>query len=377
MTRKILHLDLDAFYPSVEVLDNPELAGKPVIVGGLGPRGVVASASYEARRHDVHSALPMAIARRRCPDAVFLRPRFPRYREISRRIFEIYRSWTPLVEPLSMDEAYLDVSERPEPGADIARRLRETIHEETGLTVSAGVAHNKFLAKLASDMDKPDGLTVIESSEAAAILAPLPVDKLWGVGPSTAESLRRAGLERIGQVAETSEAELVRLLGKNGRRLSRLSRGVDDRDVSPPGDPKSISAETTFDRDLPDWHSAGPHVRRFAERVAEGLQRRHLWARTVTLKVRYGDFTTITRSETPGRPLQSAEEILDVARDLARRVPLGEGRAMRLVGLGVSNIGELEELRREAGIGDARQLGLFDEGGAALGRLRDDPEPGS
>lgn len=362
MDRKILHLDLDAFYPSVEVLDDPDLAGEPVIVGGLGPRGVVASASYEAREYGVHSALPMAIARRRCPDATFLRPRFPRYRELSRQVFEVYRSWTPLVEPLSLDEAYLDVSDRPEEGAEIARRLKAQILEATGLTVSAGVAPNKFLAKLASDMQKPDGLTLIEADRAAEILAPLPVEKLWGVGPSTAERLRDAGLETIGHVADRPEEELIRLLGKSGRRLWRFARGIDRREVSPPGDPKSISAETTFDRDIPDWQAAAPHIRRFAARVADSLERRDLWARTVTLKVRYGDFTTITRSETPGPPLRDREQVLRVARRLARRVPLGDGRGMRLVGLGVSNIGTREELLRQAGAADARQLQLFDSG---------------
>ena len=184
--RKILHLDLDAFYPSVEVLDNPELAGKPVIVGGIGPRGVVASASYEARALRVHSALPTAIARRRCPDGVYLRPRFDRYRELSRRIFAIYRTWSEKVEPLSMDEAYVDVTHRPDSGRAIAQRIREDVYERTGLTISAGVSYNKFLAKLASDFDKPDGLTVISSREARSFLARLPARKLWGVGPATA-----------------------------------------------------------------------------------------------------------------------------------------------------------------------------------------------
>ena len=199
--RKILHVDLDAFYPSVETLDNPELSGKPVIVGGLGRRGVVASASYEARRFGVRSAMPMERARRLCPDAVFLRPRFERYRELSGQVFAIYEAWTDRVEPLSMDEAYLDVTHHISSPVDIAKSIRSSVRRKTGLTASAGVSTNKFLAKLASDLDKPDGMTVIRPEEARGFLSTLPVEKLWGVGPASAERLRRHGFERIGQLA--------------------------------------------------------------------------------------------------------------------------------------------------------------------------------
>lgn len=211
--RKILHVDLDAFYPSVEVLDNPDLAGQPVIVGGLGRRGVVASASYEAREHGVHSAMPMERARRLCPDAVYLRPRFSRYRELSKQVFAIYEAWTDRVEPLSLDEAYLDVSHHISSPIDIAKSIRNSIRRKTGLTASAGVSANKFLAKLASDLDKPDGLTVIRLEEARAFLAPMPVEKLWGVGPASAERLREHGFERIGQLAESGAEELEEILG--------------------------------------------------------------------------------------------------------------------------------------------------------------------
>lgn len=336
--RKILHLDLDAFYPSVEVLDDPDLAGEPVIVGGLGPRGVVASASYEAREHGVDSAMPMAVARRRCPEAVYLRPRFPRYREVSRRVLEIYRSRTDLVEPLSLDEAYLDVSELPEPGIDIARKLKREIHTSTGLTASAGVSHNKFLAKLASDMDKPDGLTVIGREAARELLRELSVEKLWGVGPATAERLRDAGMETIGDVAERAESELVGLLGKKGRRVARFSRGIDERPVEPPGDPKSISSETTFDRDLSSWSDALPRLTEFAEELEGKLEDHDLWARTVTLKARYQDFQDVTRSLTPGGALRSADDLMEVARLLMGRVEVSRDRRIRLVGLGVSNL---------------------------------------
>lgn len=353
--RKILHIDLDAFYPSVEALDDPSLLGEPVIVGGLGPRGVVASASYEARQHGVHSAMPMAVARRLCPDAVYLRPRFWRYREVSRRVFDIYRAYTALVEPLSLDEAYLDVSARPEGGVELARSIKRRIHERTGLTASAGVAHNKLLAKLASDMNKPDGLTAIAPREADAVLHELPVDKLWGVGPATAQRLRDLGLETIGDVARHDESDLVRRFGKSGGRMARFARGVDERQVEPPGDPKSISSETTFDHDLPSWAPALPHLSDFAEELQGKLQGHELWARTVILKVRYADFRTITRSNTPGGALRDADSLLDEARRLMGRVEIGPRNRIRLVGLGVSNLVDDPEALEPR----ARQLTLW------------------
>ena len=297
--RKILHVDLDAFYPSVEVLDNPDIAGQPVIVGGLGRRGVVASASYEAREHGVHSAMPMERARRLCPDAVYLRPRFSRYRELSKQVFAIYEAWTDRVEPLSLDEAYLDVSHHISSPIDIAKSIRNSIRRKTGLTASAGVSANKFLAKLASDLDKPDGLTVIRLEEARAFLAPMPVEKLWGVGPASAERLREHGFGRIGQLAERGAEELEAILGKSGRRLWEFSHGRDSRRVEPPGEPKSISSETTYEIDLPTWAAVWPSVEKFAADLERRLARWSMSARTVTLKVRFHDFTTITRSYTP------------------------------------------------------------------------------
>ena len=360
MTERILHLDIDAFYPSVEVLDAPELRGKPVIVGGLGSRGVVASASYEARAYGVHSALPMAVARRRCPNGVFLRPRFDRYRELSRQVFAIYRQWSELIEPLSLDEAYLDVSQRSEAGVEIARRIKRQVREVTGLTVSAGVAPNKFLAKLASDHDKPDGLTRIRAGEAEAFLKPLPVERLWGVGPATAARLRAAGYETIGDVAAAAPAALRSLVGSHAERLVRFAHGEDDRPVQPPGRPKSISSEVTFERDIHSWREAAPHVRRFAARIEAALDRHDLLARTVTLRVRFHDFRTLTRSITPGGLLRSESELRAAARQLARRIdtPIGEG--VRLVGLGVSNLVPRAEAVRAPQRAPA-QLALFDD----------------
>lgn len=358
--RKILHLDLDAFYPSVEVLDNPELAGKPVIVGGIGPRGVVASASYEARLVRVHSALPTAIARRRCPDGVYLRPRFDRYRELSRRIFAIYRTWSEKVEPLSMDEAYVDVTHRPDSARAIAERIKEDVHERTGLTASAGVSYNKFLAKLASDFDKPDGLTVIRMGEARSFLAPLPTRKLWGVGPATAARFEAAGYNTIGDVARADLEALRAVVGNSAARLRAFALGEDDRVVSPPGRPRSISAETTFDQDIRNWASAAPHVRKFASRIAASLEKHDLWARTVVLKIRYGDFRTITRSLTPGDSIRAEKDILAAARALARRAERPPSTGIRLIGLGVQNL--VSELQAE-GVpeegGEEDQLDLF------------------
>jgi DNA polymerase-4 len=360
MEDKILHLDLDAFYPSVEMLDDRTLVGKPVIVGGVGPRGVVASASYEARRSGVHSAMPTARARRLCPDGIYLRPRFDRYRALSRQIFALYREWTPLVEPLSLDEAYLDVTDRPEPAPEIAARLRAGVYEATGLTVSAGVAHNKFLAKLASDLDKPDGLTVIARETAAEFIAPMPVGKLWGVGPATAKRLETAGFSTIGDLAAGDADRLSTLLGKQARRLLLQSRAIDRRRVAPPGMPKSISVERTFDVDLRSWSEAADTIRDFAERLSESLERRDLYARTAVLKVRFRDFTTITRSWTPGTPLRGREQLLDAARELARRVGLRRGQAMRLLGLGAANLRTPEQLAAETPASpSAGQLSLF------------------
>lgn len=347
--RKILHIDLDAFYPSVEVLDDPALAGKPVIVGGLGRRGVVASASYEARRFGVHSAQPMAVARRRCPDGVFLRPRFDRYREFSRQVFSIYEAWTGAVEPLSLDEAYLDVSQHLSSPVEIAKSIKASIRRKTRLTASAGASFNKFLAKLASDHRKPDGLTVIAPEGAEGFLRDLPVEKLWGVGPATAKLLREAGYETIGQVAAAAPEELVRRLGASGRQLWEFAHGRDDRPVEPPGDPKSISSETTYERDRSSWQEVWPDLENFAGQIEGRLRERGLWARTVTLKVRFQDFTTLTRSITPGPPVRGADELLPLARKLCRRVDL-EGRRIRLVGLGVSNlVGAEGEPSSEAG----------------------------
>lgn len=361
--RRIVHMDLDAFYPSVEALDQPALRGLPVIVGGLGRRGVVASSSYEAREFGVHSAMPMALARRLCPQGIFLRPRFDRYREVAVQVRGLFSRWTSLVEPISLDEAYLDLSHRTESPVEAAREIKAQIRAETGLTASAGVAENKFLAKLASDQEKPDGLTVIPPGTARAFLWNLPVERLWGVGPATAQRLRSEGCETIGQVAEVGEVRLVGLFGKWGRRLAQFAIGEDDRPVEPPGEPKSISSETTFERDRASWEEVWPVLETATVRVADRLARSEMAARTVTLKARFPDYTTITRSLTPGPGLARVEDLLPVVEALTARIPLGHG-GLRLVGVEVSNLQGL------GGEEDGMQLTLWSEK-MAPGRLAD------
>ena len=357
--RKILHIDLDAFYASVEALDNPDLVGQPIIVGGLGRRGVVATASYEARKNGVHSAMPMERARRSCPNAVFLRPRFGRYRELSEQVFSIYEAWTKRVEKPSLDEAYLDVTAHISSPVDIAKSIRASIHRKTGLTGSAGVSTNKFLAKLASDIDKPNGLTVIRPEEAQDFLAPLPVERLWGVGPANAERLRTNGFKQIGELAASSLEDLQRLFGERwGRQLWEFAHGLDRRRVEPPSRPKSISSEITYEHDQSSWETVWPNIKQFVVDMERRLERWSLSARTVTLKVRFQDFTTITRSHTPMVPVRQADEIMRVARKLVDRVPL-DGRRIRLVGLGGSNLIRPGEQTSCPDDGSPRQLGLF------------------
>jgi len=344
--RKILHVDLDAFYPAVEALDDPELVGKQVIVGGLGRRGVVSSASYEARELGVHSAMPMAEARRRCPEATYLRPRFPRYRELSRQVFAIYQAWSEQVEPLSLDEAYLDVSGHLSSPVEIAKSIRTSIHRKTGLTASAGVSYNKFLAKLASDFEKPDGLTVISPTEAVEFLR--------------AEKLIEAGYSTIGEIARAEPEALTGLIGRGGKQVWDFAHGRDNRPVERPSRPKSISEETTFERDLSSWDQAWPSLAKFSEDVGESLGRWSLSARTVILKVRFHDFTTITRSYTSGEFVRQGEDLLAAARVLVGRVAL-DGRRIRLVGLGVSNLADEESSEQTRDDSGTPQMSLWDE----------------
>jgi len=338
--RRILHIDMDAFYASVEQRDNPSLRGKPVAVGGQpNRRGVVAAASYEARTFGVHSAMSMAKAVTLCPSLVIVPPDFSRYKAASTMIFNIYREVTPLVEPLSLDEAYLDVTDNSwnEPLATrVARRLKERIREETRLTASAGVAPNKFLAKIASSWKKPDGLTVIAPDRVEPFLQKLPVDALWGVGPVTAKKLRSRGVNRLVDVRTIDERVLRDAVGSMAEWLRQLANGIDDRPVVAHHEPKSSGSENTYPEDLTDLEAIRREVDEMARHAVEWLERKQLLARTVTLKVRYSDFTTITRSHTAVASRDPAE-LSARALQLLSKTRAGE-RPIRLLGVSVHNL---------------------------------------
>ena len=343
MTRadaSILHLDLDAFYASVEQLADPSLRGRPVVVGGLGNRGVVAAASYEARAYGVHSAMPMARARRACPHAAFVAPRFDAYSAASTQVMAILRSYTPLVEPIAFDEAFLDVEgvrRTHGSGPTTGAAIRARVLDETGLVASVGVATTKLLAKLASDLAKPDGLLVVEPGGELAFLHPLPVQRLWGVGPATRRRLDRLGVHTVGELAAIPEPALVAALGDaHGRHLHALAHNDDERPVEPERSVKSIGHEETFAHDLTDRDDLARELVRMSERVAMRLRGSGKAARTVQLKVRFGDFRTITRSHTRPEPTDLARDVLDEARALLADVECGPG--VRLLGVSAQQL---------------------------------------
>jgi DNA polymerase-4 len=337
----ILHVDLDSFYASVEVLKDPSLAGQPVVVGSAGNRGVVMSASYEARARGLHSAMPSIRARRLCPEAVFRPPDFESYRAYSNRFREILLATTPHVEPLSLDEAFLDVGGATllfGPPAKIAERIRATIREELGLIASIGVARNKFVAKVASVQAKPDGLMVVPAGETLAFLHPLPVNALWGVGERTAGTLERLGLHTVGDVARTPMVILERSLGEaHARMLVALSRGEDDREVVPFEAPKSVSHEETYPRDLDDQEEILRQLLALSHRVAERLRTDAYRARTITVKLRLPSFTTLTRSKTLPDATDLGTDIYHVARELLLKLPAGR-RRFRLLGVAATGL---------------------------------------
>jgi nucleotidyltransferase/DNA polymerase involved in DNA repair len=356
--RRILHVDMDAFYASVEQRDHPALRGKPVIVGadprGGRGRGVVSACSYEARKFGVRSALPISQAYRLCPHGVYLPTRLERYAEVSARIHAIFHRVTDLVEAISIDEAFLDVTASQRllgPAEQIARRLKAHIRAEEGLVASIGVATNKFVAKVASDLGKPDGFVVVPPGEEPAFLAPLPIGRLWGVGRKTEARLRDLGIARIGDLARFERRELEAIFGKNGGGLWELARGLDDRPVVPESDPKSIGAETTFGQDTDDPEVLRRTVLKLADRVARRLRDEGFRGGTVTLKFRYEDFTTLTRAQTLEAPTDVATTIYRTALQLLEQIPRA-GRKVRLLGVSASKL---------AGARDhpAEQLGLF------------------
>jgi len=357
-TRSIVHVDMDAFYAAVEQLDNPACKGKPVIVGadpkrGMG-RGVVAACSYEARKLGIRSALPISRAWKLCPQGVFVRPRMNRYVEVSHQVMDVFRRYTDLVEPLSIDEAFLDITGsvallgKPE---DIARSIKNDVRTVTSLTASVGLAPNKFLAKIASDLRKPDAFVVVREGEIEAFLRDLPISRLWGVGPKTEQRLHEMGFRTIGQVAMASHESLIRSLGSLGEHLYQLSRGHDERPVVPNWEPKSVSSETTFDEDTSDRELLVRTILDLSDHVAERLRKDNYRTRRVTLKLRYSSFSTHTKQHSLDKLIQTGEEIATVARDLFRQFSLKQ--KIRLIGV---SAGDLQRDGKEP-----QQLGLFSD----------------
>jgi DNA polymerase IV len=342
MVRKIIHVDMDAFYASVEQRDDPQLRGKPVVVAWRGNRSVVCAASYEARRFGVHSAMPAVRAERLCPEAVFVPPDFVRYRAVSRAVREIFLAFTDLIEPLSLDEAYLDVTQNKAglPTATrVAKTIRQRIREELHLTASAGVAPNKFLAKIASDWRKPDGLFVIQPEEVDAFLPPLPVGRIPGVGKVTENRLKQIGVQTVGDLQALETEILEAQFGRYGHRLYELARGIDQNEVIADRPTKSISAEDTLERDIP-LAETGELIEHLAGKVWAASRKESRTPHTVVLKLKTSDFNILTRSHTPPAPPASCAELTAIALALRERIAIEPGQRYRLVGVGLSNFRE-------------------------------------
>ncbi len=362
-SKRIIHLDMDAFYPSVEALDNPAFKGKPVIVGGSKERGVVSSASYEARKFDIHSAQPMAQARRRCPNGIFLPVRMSRYKEVSKQVFEIFHRFTPLVEIVSIDEAFLDVTGSTRifgPPENIAKTIKKITLIETGLTVSAGVAPSKFVAKIASDMDKPDGLTVVMLKGLKEFLDPLPVKKMWGIGKKTRLTLHRLNIKTFRDLRRTPVTFLEKKFGKQGVKMHLLAMGVDDRDVIPEHDVKSMGHEQTFLHDITSLDAAKKEILALGNKLARRMRHKGITGKTVTLKVKYHDFVQITRSATLPKPTDDGLEIYSTVCRLLEKTQVTI-KPIRLLGISLSHLNFL-------GIGT--QLSLFDQDRSSQKRQR-------
>ncbi len=353
-SKSIIHLDMDAFYPSVEVLDHSELKGKPVIVGGSRKRGVVSSASYEARKFGVHSAQPMVIAMRRCPEAIVMPVRMARYKEISQQVFDIFLRYTPLVEPLSIDEAFLDVTGsrrllgRP---LEIAKMIKQAVLTETGLTVSAGVAPSKFVAKIASDLEKPDGLTVVTLEGVSAFLEKLPISRMWGAGKVTQESLSRIGVRTFGDLSRIPLKVLENRFGKHALKMHLLSHGIDERAVVPGHEIKSMGHEETFPEDIRDLDAAKKELLALSDKTARRMRRHGVQGKTLTLKVKYSDFVLKTRSKTLLKAIDDGLEIYKIGCCLLEKTDVGR-QPVRLLGVSLS---QLENAETQG------QLSLFGE----------------
>ncbi len=346
IVRKIIHIDMDAFYASVEQRDFPEYRGKPLVVGGSpeGRGGVVATASYEARKFGIRSAMTSKKAQQLCPYAIFVRPRFDAYKEVSRKIREIFGRYTDLIEPLSLDEAYLDVSEDKlgiGSAITIAEQIKQAIKDELHLTASAGVSINKFAAKIASDMNKPDGLTFIGPSKMEKFIEKLPVEKFFGVGKVTAEKMKRQGLHTGADLKKLSEQRLMQLFGKTGKFFYNIVRGIDNRQVQAHQEIKSISAEDTFSYDLDKGEELNDWLEQIAKSAFKRLQHYQIYGRTVTLKVKFADFKQVTRSISFSSPIKDLDEVLTETKKLLHHLDL-DGKKIRLLGVGFSNFGEVK-----------------------------------
>jgi DNA polymerase IV len=361
MTRAVLHVDMDAFYASVEQRDDPSLVGKPLIVGGTAGRGVVAAASYEVRKYGVHSAMPMSTALRLCPHAVCVRPRMARYKEASDQVFSVFNEITPIVQGLSLDEAFLDVTASQELFGDavaIARRIKDRIKEITGLTASVGVASNKLVAKIASDLDKPDGLTIVPEGRIQAVLDPLSVRRLPGLGRKSGEKVEAAGIHTLGELRVAPDTVLRPLFGRYTQRVRERAAGIDDRPVLPDRDEKSLSAEETFERDISDPRVLQAELTRLAELACERLRRKQLMAGCIGVKIRRGDFVTFTRQRAVAPPTHDGRTVANVARDLlARWLKNAPSAKLRLLGVVLTDLSP------------ASQLGLFEDSPPHTSRL--------
>ena len=359
--RKIIHVDMDAFYASIEQRDNPEYRGKPVVVGGLpeGRGGVVATASYEARKFGIRSAMPSKKAQQLCPNVIFLRPRFDAYKEVSRKMREIFARYTDLIEPLSLDEAYLDVTEDKQnigSAIEIAKQIKQAIKEELQLTASAGVSVNKFVAKIASDLKKPNGLTFIGPSKIESFIENLPVEKFFGVGKVTAAKMKEMGLHTGADLKKLSEQELTHHFGKAGHFYYKIVRGIDDRQVEPHREIKSVGAEDTFPYDLTNIEEMSEELDKIAHTVCDRLRRHGLEGRTITLKVKYNDFKQITRNYSFPHPIGDLTTIFETAKELLIATDV-DGKQIRLLGITVSNFVEAAPAQKKQP--ESGQLRLF------------------
>jgi DNA polymerase-4 len=336
--KKIIHVDMDAFFAAVEIMDNPKLKGKPVIVGGTTERGVVATCSYEARKFGVRSAMPAYMAKARCPDAIFMPVRYGRYKEISNKIFDIFYKITPYVEPLSIDEAYLDITHLKESSVEVAKYIKRAVRKETGLTISAGVSYNKFLAKLASDWNKPDGLKIIERHMVPEILFPLPINKIYGLGEKSAKKLNDIGIFTIKELHELPKELLIEFFGKFGVEIYERARGLDKREVHVSRERKSIGRETTLRADTDNKEDLKLYIKAFARSVSGTMQSKNVSGKSITIKIKTSSFVNHTKSKTLLHYISSEEDIYKEACSILDELELQE--TIRLIGLSVSSLKE-------------------------------------